>query len=174
MDGVDDSSSPPSGGAAGGDEDAMIASTPADATDDGADDMTAASVASVASVAKGPPLCEECETSDIIWDCDVCQMGLCDMCFDVLHRKGKRAQHGKRARNGGGGGGDGSTSVQAPAPPSSSGSSTSSASSATTSGGSPPKGRSLPIVRVVTIGSSPFSLYVIPQYESLHRRLYLP
>jgi hypothetical protein len=35
-----------------------------------------------------------------LWACDTCSMELCEMCFDVLHRKGKRARHIRRARNG--------------------------------------------------------------------------
>lgn len=41
----------------------------------------------------GPATCEECQTSRASWGCDSCEMRLCDMCFDVLHRKGKRAKH---------------------------------------------------------------------------------
>lgn len=44
--------------------------------------------------------CEECETSAPVWACDVCEMRLCGMCFDVLHRKGRRAAHPRRALNG--------------------------------------------------------------------------
>lgn len=47
-----------------------------------------------------PAICEECETSDAVWACDVCVMEVCDMCFDVLHRKGKRSKHPKRPRAG--------------------------------------------------------------------------
>lgn len=43
-------------------------------------------------------VCEECECDPALWVCDTCEMDLCTMCFDVLHRKGKRALHRKRPR----------------------------------------------------------------------------
>jgi len=50
-------------------------------------------VASSGSPSKGALSCEECQTSSALWGCEPCEMRLCDMCFDVLHRKGKRARH---------------------------------------------------------------------------------
>eukprot|EP00624_Nannochloropsis_granulata_P004091 evm.model.NODE_305_length_6794_cov_44.475124.2 len=44
--------------------------------------------------------CEECERDMSVWACEACEMNMCDMCFDVLHRKGKRAHHPKRPREG--------------------------------------------------------------------------
>lgn len=44
--------------------------------------------------------CEECEQDMSVWICETCEMKMCDMCFDVLHRKGKRALHPKRPREG--------------------------------------------------------------------------
>ena len=120
-----------------GEDDAMLQSTPAEAAV-AVPEPASSSTSSAASGAKvkDHTICEECETSQVIWDCDVCEMGLCDMCFDVLHRKGKRALHGKRARNGGGGSDGGSVSTGSAqtttAVPSSSGSAS--------SGSSPPKG----------------------------------
>ena len=48
---------------------------------------------------QGPQVCEECERKKIEWYCAErqCLMALCDMCFDVLHRKGKRSSHAKIA-----------------------------------------------------------------------------
>jgi len=53
-------------------------------------------LATPASLPEG--VCEECECDPSLWVCDTCEMDLCTMCFDVLHRKGKRALHRKRPR----------------------------------------------------------------------------
>ena len=46
---------------------------------------------------EGELVCEECERNKVQWYCaeKQCMMALCDMCFEVLHRKGKRASHAK-------------------------------------------------------------------------------
>lgn len=50
-------------------------------------------------------ICEECETLVSVVICETCAMELCEMCFDVLHRKGKRARHKKKVKDGNKGGG---------------------------------------------------------------------
>eukprot|EP01084_Bolivina_argentea_P037353 69081_1 len=45
----------------------------------------------------GPsPHCEECEDREPQWDCDECEAPLCDICWELLHRKGVRASHKKQ------------------------------------------------------------------------------
>mmetsp|Transcript_22073 Transcript_22073/g.28581 ORF Transcript_22073/g.28581 Transcript_22073/m.28581 type:complete len:625 (-) Transcript_22073:229-2103(-) len=38
-------------------------------------------------------LCEECEEHDAQFYCPPCQGRFCEMCFKILHRKGRRAEH---------------------------------------------------------------------------------